>query len=70
MGKEAGVHLPVFSLLTCAAGSLSQFECRLVDGLEGKVLEDVFHLPRQYVILLDLWSRPTGELAAVRSLVF
>jgi hypothetical protein len=41
-----------------------------VDGLEGKVLEDVFHLPCQYIILLDLWSRPTGELAAVRSLVF
>ncbi len=62
------MHLPIFSLVTGAIGCLMRLERLTVDGLYGKVEEDVFDLPCFDVILFDLWQRLTDVSSAKGSL--
>ena len=69
VGKEPGVHLPIFALLGGAVGGLGRLEGIGVKLLNWKIPEDVLDLARLDVLLLDLGQRLTDVPGAERSLV-
>ncbi len=69
VGKEPGVHLPVFTLLGGAVGGLGHFESIGVKLLNRKIPENVLDLARLNVLLLDPGQRLTDVPGAKRSLV-
>lgn len=54
IGKELIMHLPVFAPFARAVSSLDCSEGLFMNGLEGKVAENIFDLARLDILPLDL----------------
>jgi len=67
--KETIVHLPELVLVACAAGRLGRLECVFMDGFQGEIQDDIFHLAGLDVLVLDLGQRLTDVPGAEGSLV-